>query len=117
MEDFTFDDFLSVAKLRNRFFTIEGIGRVKIYELSSLDIAKIREEAREVNASGDLLAHGEFVARNACRFLNGGDYPSDDQITGIRRNVSEDVLIEIYSKGMNFNFAGSESKEVIEKNS
>lgn len=114
--EISFLDLIGCSHLRSRKFHIDGLGKIAISELSSIDIASIRQQASKIPVD-DHEQNSEFIARNACRFINGGKEPSVDELTAARKNLSDHVMAEIYKAGLTFNFADGGHREVIEKNS
>lgn len=115
MGKISFSELISGVHLRSATVEIEGLGELSVMELSSLEAAQLRESVGKVDEK-DIAGSEEFMAFWACRLMLG-EKPTEEQVASLRRNLSNDVIHEIYIEGCRFNMLMGDSKEDAEKKS
>lgn len=106
MSNISFEQLVNQSCLRSLAFDIEGRGQVTLTELSA-------EEASEVDAQGlEGEALEQHIVRWAGRMMKGSA-PTEAELTALRKNLSGDVLQNIYIAGLRFELT---QKEEAEKN-
>ncbi|WP_299081727.1 hypothetical protein [uncultured Paraglaciecola sp.] len=108
-----FSEFIESGKLRDHYIEIDGIGEIRLTELSGTEFS-VRAKEAEALIDASIEENQQHMAWWAGRMLKGSN-PTKPEVKKLLESYSPSVYVEIYQKGLAYNGGTHDAKERIEK--